>query len=200
MTLAALSLTIAALVALLWQRRTAATLAGARVPSDVVSSAFQRTGKRVDPVTGAALASWPRRAAGGLVDALVVLFLCSIVIVVVGAAEAFANPETDDISDTSVLILLLAILLIPPLYQWLLIGKWGRTLGKKAVGVKVLRGNDAGRVSYPRALQRALAFEVLGIVPFLLVVAFLWPLWDDRCQTLYDKVAGTIVVRLRGSE
>ena len=35
---------------------------------------------------------------------------------------------------------------------------------------------------------------------FLLVVAFLWPLWDDRCQTLYDKVAGTIVVRLRGSE
>jgi uncharacterized RDD family membrane protein YckC len=28
-----------------------------------------------------------------------------------------------------------------------------------------------------------------------LLLAYLWPIWDRRNQTLYDKMAGTIVVR-----
>jgi uncharacterized RDD family membrane protein YckC len=30
---------------------------------------------------------------------------------------------------------------------------------------------------------------------FPILLAYLWPLWDRRNQTLYDKMAGTIVVR-----
>jgi uncharacterized RDD family membrane protein YckC len=32
------------------------------------------------------------------------------------------------------------------------------------------------------------------LVPLLL--AYLWPLWDERNQTIYDKFVNTIVVRL----
>jgi uncharacterized RDD family membrane protein YckC len=30
-----------------------------------------------------------------------------------------------------------------------------------------------------------------------LLLAYLWPLWDKRNQTLYDKMASTLVVRDR---
>jgi hypothetical protein len=29
-----------------------------------------------------------------------------------------------------------------------------------------------------------------------LLLAYLWPLWDKRNQTLYDKIVSTIVVRV----
>ena len=85
----------------------------------------------------------------------------------------------------------------PTLYAWLMVGAWGQTLGKMAVGVKVVRSTDAGRVSYIRALGRAVSTWLLGVLFVPILLAYLWPLWDRRNQTLYDKMAGTIVVRVR---
>jgi len=63
--------------------------------------------------------------------------------------------------------------------------------------VKVVRSTDAGRVSYMRALGRAVSTWLLGVLFVPILLAYLWPLWDRRNQTLYDKMAGTIVVRVR---
>ena len=73
----------------------------------------------------------------------------------------------------------------------------GTELGKMALGIRVVRNEDADRVSYPRALGRASSVWVLGIFSLPLLLAYLWPLWDRRNQTLYDKMASTIVVRDR---
>ena len=86
----------------------------------------------------------------------------------------------------------------PSLYAWLMVGAWGQTLGKMAVGVKVVQSSDAGRVSYLRSLGRAASTWLLGVLFLPILLAYLWPLWDRRNQTLYDKMAGTIVVRVRG--
>jgi uncharacterized RDD family membrane protein YckC len=75
------------------------------------------------------------------------------------------------------------------------------TVGKHAVGLAVRR-IDGSRVSFGRALLREVvarqllfgtAGAFIGGLPQLLDLLF--PLWDDRRQSLHDKVAGTIVVR-----
>jgi uncharacterized RDD family membrane protein YckC len=144
-----------------------------------------------DPVTGAPLASWGRRAGGWFVDLFV--YLAALV-------ATFVFAVAGESSDTGVdaiagLLTLIVWFLGPTIYAWLMVGAWGQTLGKMAVGIKVVQSDDAGRVSYVRALGRAASTWLLSLLVFPLLLAYLWPLWDRRNQTLYDKMAGTIVVR-----
>jgi uncharacterized RDD family membrane protein YckC len=151
-------------------------------------SAMPATG---DPVTGAPLASWGRRAGGWFVDLLVYI---AAFVATFAVALATASSDTG-VSALAGLLTFVVWFLGPSLYAWLMVGAWGQTLGKMAVGIKVVQGSDAGRVSYLRALGRAASTWLLGLLFFPILLAYLWPLWDRRNQTLYDKMAGTIVVR-----
>ena len=152
---------------------------------------LQRARIDADPVTGVRLASWGRRAGGWFVDLFVYIgaFVGSFLV-----ALPTEDPQTGEISDAAALLIFFVWFLGPTLYAWLMVGAWGRTLGKMAVGIKVVRSADAGRVSYPRALWRAVSTWLLGVLVVPILLAYLWPLWDRRNQTLYDKMAGTIVV------
>jgi uncharacterized RDD family membrane protein YckC len=77
----------------------------------------------------------------------------------------------------------------------------GQTIGKRAMGIRVVR-EDGLPLSFVTALVR----EALGRqVPALLSsglyvpVDYLWPLWDARHQALHDKVGRTFVVGAAGS-
>ena len=160
------------------------------VPSD--SSAAHMTG---DQGIGAPLASWGRRAGGWFVDLLVYVVALVAIFVFALATE---DRDTGEVSSIAALLIFVVWFLGPSLYAWLMVGAWGQTLGKMAVGVKVVRSTDAGRVSYARALGRAASTWLLGLLFLPILLAYLWPLWDRRNQTLYDRMAGTIVVRVRG--
>lgn len=69
-------------------------------------------------------------------------------------------------------------------------GRKQATLGKMAVGIKVtdLSGN---RISFSKATARYFAKIISGII---LLIGYFMMLWDDRNQTLHDKIAGTLVV------
>jgi uncharacterized RDD family membrane protein YckC len=162
-------------------------------PEPSSPSAIAATG---DPVTGEPLARWGRRAGGWFVDLLV--YLVGF-IVLTGLALAAESSSTAALSAAGSLLLVVVWFFGPSLYAWLMVGAWGQTLGKMAVGVKVVRAADAARVSYLRALGRAASTWILGLLFFPILLAYLWPLWDRRNQTLYDKMAGTIVVRVGGS-
>jgi uncharacterized RDD family membrane protein YckC len=123
-------------------------------------------------------ASWGRRAAALLVDGLVLVAVW-VVVLVPGVADGLG----------------LVLVAVPALYQWLMVGTWGQTLGKIALGIRVLRAADAGPVTYARSAGRVASVWLLAILWLPLLLAYLWPLWDPRNQTLYDKMAGTIVVR-----
>jgi len=123
-----------------------------------------------DPVTGAHLASWGRRAAGWFVDVLVLIGVWVATFVWALTTE---DPVTGEISDTAAVVILVVLFLGPPLYDWVMIGRWGQTLGKMAVGIRVVRNEDADRVSYPRALGRAVSVWVLGIFSLPLLLAYL---------------------------
>ena len=82
---------------------------------------------------------------------------------------------------------------MPWLYHWLFIGLKGQTLGKMAVGIKVVNA----RGSIPGLGDAALR-EILGKIVSTIVIClgFLWIIWDGRKQGWHDKIAKTYVVRV----
>lgn len=83
------------------------------------------------------------------------------------------------------------------LYHWLFIGLRGQTLGKMAVGIKVV--NASGSVpGLGRAALREIPGKILSTIAVCL--GFLWVIWDERKQGWHDKIANTHVVKARPEE
>ena len=84
-------------------------------------------------------------------------------------------------------------------YQAVMVGMWGATVGKFAVGVRV-RKSDGSVVSWREALLRPVLqagvslVSLVSPISILSLLDYLWMLWDKQSQTLHDKVASTIVV------
>ena len=69
----------------------------------------------------------------------------------------------------------------------------GQTLGMMIYGIAVRDETSGDRVAIVRATLRSLIIVVF--CGFL--VDLLWPLWDNRRQSLHDKAARTVVVDVR---
>ncbi|WP_165986567.1 RDD family protein [Streptomyces sp. YIM 98790] len=74
---------------------------------------------------------------------------------------------------------------------WML-GATGRTPGRVALGIQVLRRSTGGPPGLGRALVRQLLAPV-NLLPCLL--GCLWPAWDARKQSFTDKIVGSVVLR-----
>jgi uncharacterized RDD family membrane protein YckC len=117
-----------------------------------------------------------RRFAAVVVDALVLLIPSIIVVVIVGSG-ALANLITT---------------LIGLAYTTTLEGgPRGQTVGKMALGIRVVDFNNGGPIGYGRALVRNLVKYISAIPLFL---GYFWMLWDREKQCWHDKAANDVVV------
>src|SRR3954452_15263351 len=67
----------------------------------------------------------------------------------------------------------------------------GATVGKMALGIRVLDFERGGRLSYGRALIRNVA-KILSAIPIFL--GYFWMLWDSEKRTWHDKIPAAVVV------
>lgn len=67
----------------------------------------------------------------------------------------------------------------------------GQTIGKRALGIRVLDLRTGGSIGFSRAVLRYFAHILSGIPLFL---GYFWMLWDPEKQTWHDKIAGSVVV------
>ncbi|UCB43633.1 MAG: RDD family protein [Dehalococcoidales bacterium] len=83
--------------------------------------------------------------------------------------------------------------LLPWLYYWLFIGLKGQTLGKMAVGIKVIniQGEKPG-------LGLAALREIVGklVSSIVFCLGYLWIAFDEQKQGWHDKIASTYVVKV----
>jgi len=135
---------------------------------------------------GPAVATAGRRFGGTLVD--------SLVFAPVWVGLALAYPKAGLFDHALERIVLPALLWM--LYEaWMLTSSGGQTLGKKAVGIRVIR-KDGSAVTAKQAVWRAVSRNlmaytyVLGLVDALMV-------FSRGRRTLHDRAAGTIVVNAR---
>ena len=67
----------------------------------------------------------------------------------------------------------------------------GQTVGKRALGIRVLDFGHGGAIGYPRAFVRYLGRYVSFLA---LLLGYLWMLWDKERQCWHDKFANDVVV------
>jgi uncharacterized RDD family membrane protein YckC len=67
----------------------------------------------------------------------------------------------------------------------------GQTIGKRALGIRVVDIATGGPIGFGRAVVRYFG-SWLSAIPFLL--GFFWMLWDSERQTWHDKFAQAVVV------
>jgi uncharacterized RDD family membrane protein YckC len=99
----------------------------------------------------------------------------------------------------SLLIYALVSLLLAVIYATLMLTFKGATIGMLACQLRVVptgRGRAQAGLPFGKAVLRCAAYQVLGYIPLLGIINWLFPLWDKKRQTLHDKIAGTQVVRL----
>lgn len=65
------------------------------------------------------------------------------------------------------------------------------TLGKKALGIKVI-STDGSQLSFGQASGRYFGKILSSLILF---IGYLMMLWDDKQQTLHDKMANALVVK-----
>ena len=142
---------------------------------------------------GLVLAPILRRIGGLLLDQVIVALPVVLVVVAIGFTP------NDTVTSKSLLVFNIAVTSVAFVYYTLMIALVGRTVGKLALGTRVVRLVDGGRPGWSEAVMRALVPLSLGAIPkvgvVLSVLVYSLALWNPLRQGLHDKAAGTLVVR-----
>jgi uncharacterized RDD family membrane protein YckC len=142
---------------------------------------------------GLILAPIIRRVGGLVLDQIIVALPVVAVVVALGFTPS------DNVTSQALLVFNIAVTSVAFVYETLMIALLGRTVGKIALGTRVVRLVDGGRPDWSEATIRALVPLSLGAIPrvgvFLGVLVYSLALWNPMRQGLHDKAAGTLVVR-----
>jgi uncharacterized RDD family membrane protein YckC len=149
-----------------------------------------------------------RRAAAAMLDAVVIVvgwlavfFTFALALgIAIGFWEGATEPEAPDVEaeeaagdafdQAAGAVAVVAAIVVPLVYFTALEGVFGATLGKRLLGLRVIRA-DGSPTSVARAFVRAIG-RVLSIAIGFLGYAF--ALASERRQTLHDLLADTVVV------
>ena len=160
---------------------------------------------------GAKLATAGQRFLARLVDAIVYVVVYGVLIGIGGVSLASSSTTTVDangITHTTTsgggvaafygLIFLGSVLGF--LYEWLFIAFKGQTLGKMALGVKVVRA-DNGQVpglgkAFIRQIVPAVGSAICGLLGLLVFLSIFFD-GTKRLQGWHDKAAGDFVISLK---
>lgn len=142
---------------------------------------------------GAPLASWWQRLGSMLLDALLFAVLWAVALGILrgiyGAREPGSIP----------LVLWLVFVVFGALYFGILNGRGnGQTPGNLASGIAVRDQETGEPIGVNRGMLRWFVRFVLYVALFIPgVVNDLFPLWDRKRQTIADKAARSVVIKVR---
>lgn len=136
------------------------------------------------------LANWFKRVAANIID--------SIPGAILGGIAGNFMPQTDpntgaQLSEGNwpVAMVFLALAFGWTLWnRWLRAGRTGQSVGKSALGIKLLDETTGQPIGAGKAFLR----DVCHVLDSICYIGYLWPLWDAKRQTFADKIVKTVVV------
>jgi uncharacterized RDD family membrane protein YckC len=128
-----------------------------------------------EPVTlTSARAGFWRRFAASLIDGILLSIVSAILQAIIGRGGGYGIG-----------------ILITLGYFTYFHGTTGQTQGDAALSIRVVGKDTGAPIGYSRAFVRWLVSLVSGIV---ILLGYLWMLWDSEKQTWHDKAANSVVV------
>jgi uncharacterized RDD family membrane protein YckC len=145
------------------------------------------------------LSGWWRRAGAFVIDAVLVTGT--------GLLLRLVLPDTPRLGEYGIAAVLSLAYFVP-----IMVSTNGRTLGKMATGIRVIRTDQLPmnpsrvvlREYVLKSLVPTLLTDLLGLVSVILVpvglllvvLDYLWPIWDPERRAVHDMLARTRVVRV----
>lgn len=130
-----------------------------------------------------------RRLVAALLDGLIMMTVSTLIGFILGLSGAVSTSQQSSLSGLSYAIGLALSIAYYVFYQQ----RAGQTLGKKALGIKVVdvSGNTPSLMTF-------FLREIIGkfISSLILGIGYLMVLWDSKKQGLHDKIAGTYVIKV----
>lgn len=129
-----------------------------------------------------------KRFAAGFIDGIIFGVLSFVMSLFFGSTSSGNGNYGYSLSGVPALI----FYLISSAYYVFFIGKYGQTLGKMAMHIKVVTVESGELPGYGKAFMREIVGKFVSWIPLLL--GYLWMIWDKNNQTWHDKIAKTQVV------
>lgn len=165
------------------------TVGGTYSPYTAPAAATGYAGSAVVDGQDVVYAGFWKRYAAYFIDYIlltVVTLPLSMIINVMGASSGNEGVQVA----LTLVVMLLSLVISIGYYAGFHASRGGATLGKMAVGIKVVRGNGE-RISFLRAFCRYLATIVSSLI---LMIGFIMAAFTERKQALHDMMCDTLVV------
>jgi len=149
---------------------------------------------------GATYAVWADRVVGYLIDSLLVGAGMAVLYLIVGGFFAMlagaGSSAASGMCCMMIILFPLASLLVGVYNRVYLVAQRGSSIGQGVMKLKVVDGNG-NLLTMGTAAIRLLAQVALSFVPVVgPLLDLLWPLWDEKRQTLHDKAVGSYVLKM----
>jgi uncharacterized RDD family membrane protein YckC len=154
--------------------------------------------------SAAPLSPWWRRVLAYILDGRLIFAVENLISLALGRGITIVRHQ----SESHRLVTLLITLVVATVYYGAFMSRTnGRTLGKLALGIRVVR-TDGRAMTVARAVWRQVVIihlipglidlpgrqpVLLLLVSVLVLADALWPLWDRENRALHDMAAGTRV-------
>ena len=135
---------------------------------------------------------WPRVGAT-LIDSILIVAVTFPVLLVIYGGAYFAS-DADAIQGPADFFVSYVFPAVAVIAFW---SAKHATPGKMAVGAKIVDASTGHAPTMGQLIGRYFAYFLSMIVVFL---GFIWIAFDDRKQGWHDKLAGTVVVRLKNPQ
>lgn len=164
---------------------------------------------RAQPVYGAQikigsstyqLADFGTRLIAFIIDQIVIGILGGIVGFIYGSIRPmpmsrdyyYYSSYINDYQSWFGIVSIISIILVLVYYIYYFTKKDGQTPGKSAMGIRVIKtyGNDLG--AWDAIWRNIIGYAISSLV---ILLGFIWSLFDDKRQTWHDKMASTVVVK-----
>src|SRR5262245_59922964 len=142
---------------------------------------------------------WARLFAA-IIDGIILNAICPVIVAPFIGYGAMYSADSGHLGKRLTSNALTAIVSL--IYFILQHGRWGQTIGKRALSIRVVLADDGGPIDYGTAAWRSIFTALIALVTCGIgaLVDVLWILWDPRRQALHDKVARTVVMKAEGPD
>ena len=168
-------------------------------PGPPIQPGYATPGPPLPP--GANYAQWADRVVGYLIDSLLVGAGMLVLYLVLGSlfamiAGGLGSRAAGPMCCMMIVLFPLASLLVGFYNRVYLVAQRGSSIGQGVMKLKVvdIHGN---LLTMGTALIRLVAQVALSFLPLVgPLLDLLWPLWDEKRQTLHDKAVGSFVLKM----